>query len=65
MVCIYPKFSFIEVYDDSNKIIENSKGNELIFFWENEIPFKFFGEDKIYMSDENLINEFYKQISNN
>ena len=64
-ICIYPKFSFIEVCEDSNELLKNSLGKELVIFWENEIPYKFFAEDKIFYSDADLINEFYKDLSTN
>lgn len=65
MICIYPKYPFIEVFDDSNKLLENNLGKELVIFWENEIPYKFFAQDNIFHSDNELIKEFYKQISTN
>jgi hypothetical protein len=61
----FPKFSFIEVCEESNELLKNSVGKELVIFWENEIPYKFFAEDKIFYSDADLINEFYKDISTN
>ncbi len=64
-ICIYPKYPFIEVFDESNKLLENNLGKELVVFWENEIPYKFFAQDKIFNSDNELINEFYKQILTN
>lgn len=65
MICIYPKYPFIEVYETSDEILKNNLGNELSIFWENEIPYKFFAQDNIFYSDDDLINEFYKQISSN
>jgi hypothetical protein len=65
MICIYPKYPFIEVFEDTNKVLENKLGDELIVFWEDAIPYKFFAQDNIFNSDGELIKEFYKQISSN
>jgi len=65
MICIYPKYPFIEVFEETDKVLENNLGNELVVFWENEIPYKFFAQDNIFHSDGDLIKQFYKQISSN
>jgi len=65
MICIYPKFSFIEVYEESDEMLKNNLGGELVIFWEDEIPYKFFAQDNIFYSDGDLIREFYKQLSTN
>ena len=65
MICIYPKYPFIEVFEETDKVLENNLGNELVVFWEDEIPYKFFAQDNIFHSDGDLINQFYKQISSN
>lgn len=65
VICIYPKYPFIEVFDESNELLKNNLGQELVIFWENEIPYKFFAQDFIFNSDGELINEFYRQISTN
>ena len=65
MICIYPKYPFIEVFNESDELLKNNLGKELVIFWENEIPYKFFAQDNIFNSDNELINEFYKQISIN
>jgi hypothetical protein len=65
MICIYPKYPFIEVYDESDKILKNSLGKELVVFWDIDIPYKFFSQNNIFHSDGELISEFYKQISTN
>lgn len=65
VICIYPKYPFIEVFDESNELLKNNLGQELVIFWENEIPYKFFAQDLIFNSDGGLINEFYRQISTN
>lgn len=62
---IYPKYSFIERHEQSDKLLESVLGEELIIFWEEYIPFKFFGQDRIFNSDQELINEFFKEISTN
>jgi len=65
MVCIYPKFSFIEVCKESDEMLKNNLGKELVIFWEDEIPYKFFAQDNIFHSDGELIKEFYKELSIN
>ena len=65
MICIYPKYPFIEVYDESDEILKNSLGKELVVFWDIDIPYKFFSQNNIFHSDGELISEFYKQISTN
>ena len=52
-------------YPCGYKVLENNLGNELVVFWENEIPYKFFAQDNIFHSDGDLIKQFYKQISSN
>ena len=65
MICIYPKYPFIEVFEETDKVLENNLGNELVVFWEDEIPYKFFAQDNIFHSDGDLIKQFYKHISSN
>jgi len=65
MICIYPKYPFIEVYDESDEILKSSLGRELVVFWDIDIPYKFFSQNNIFHSDGELISEFYKQISTN
>jgi hypothetical protein len=65
MICIYPKYPFIEVFEETDQVLENNLGNELVVFWEDEIPYKFFAQDNIFHSDGDLIKQFYKQISSN
>jgi hypothetical protein len=65
MICIYPKYPFIEVYDESDEILKSSLGRELVVFWDVDIPYKFFSQNNIFHSDGELISEFYKQISTN
>ncbi len=62
MICIYPKYPFIEVYDESDEILKSSSGKELVVFWDIDIPYKFFSQNNIFHSDGELISEFYKQI---
>jgi len=65
MICIYPKYPFIEVYGESDEILKSSQGKELVVFWDIDIPYKFFSQNNIFHSDGELISEFYKQISTN
>ena len=50
---------------ESDEMLKTYLGKELVIFWENEIPYKFFAQDFIFNSDGELINEFYRQISTN
>jgi len=61
---IFPKFSWIENDIRSDEILINSKGGELSFFWENDIPVKIFGNGIPFKSDDELINSFYNQLIN-
>jgi hypothetical protein len=60
---VYPKFSWTERDVRSDEILKYNKGNELSFFWENDIPIKIFGEGVPYNSDGELINNFYLEIT--
>lgn len=64
-IIIYPKYSFIEVYNSTNKILEQDQGEELCMFWSEQIPYKYFAEDIVFSSDGELINYFFNQISTN
>jgi len=59
---IFPKYPFIERDERSDSIISNMKGRELTFFWETEIPVSIFGDGIPFMSDNELIYNFYKKI---
>jgi hypothetical protein len=59
---VYPKFSWTERDERSNEILKYDKGRELSFYWENEIPVEIFGVGKPFMSDGDLMNEYYKQL---
>jgi hypothetical protein len=61
---VFPKFSWIENNERSDEILKYRKGSELSFIWENEIPVNIFGKGKPFMSDGELINNFYNQITN-
>jgi hypothetical protein len=61
---VFPKFSWIENDERSDEILQYNKGRELSFIWENEIPVNIFGKGKPFMSDGELINNFYTQITN-
>lgn len=61
---IFPKFSWIEKDNRSDKILKYDKGRELSFYWENEIPVKIFGDGIPFKSDGELINYFYQEITN-
>lgn len=64
-IIIYPKYSFIEVYPQTDELLKTSKGEELCIFWKDEIPYKFFAEDKVFLSDDELIHNFYQEINSN
>lgn len=56
---IFPKFSWIETDERSDKILENYIANELTFFWEDSIPIEVFGNGLPFSSDDSLINAYY------
>jgi hypothetical protein len=60
---VYPKFSWTERDERSDEILKYNKGNELSFFWENDIPVKIFGEGVPCKSDGELMNNFYLEIT--
>ena len=59
---IYPKFSFIENDERSDKLIEEDKGDELTIFWEDTIDFEIFGNGAPFNGDNDLIHNFYNQL---
>ena len=61
---IYPKFSWSEIDERSDKIVMLDKGRELSFFWENEIPVRVFGGEEPFKSDIELMNNFYNELIN-
>jgi hypothetical protein len=63
MLVVYPKFSWTERDNRSDEILKHNKGNELSFFWENDIPIKIFGDGVPYKSDGELMNNFYLEIT--
>lgn len=56
---IFPKFNWIETDTRSDELLQKYQGNELVLFWENDIPFKVFGEGKPFHGDDVLINAYY------
>jgi hypothetical protein len=60
---VYPKFSWTERDNRSDEILKHNKGNELSFFWKNDIPIKIFGDGVPYKSDGELMNNFYLEIT--
>lgn len=63
-VIVYPKFSWTERDERSDKVVEYNKGNELSFFWEGNIPVKIFNDGVPCKSDGELMDKFYNQIIN-
>lgn len=61
---VYPKFSWSETDERSNEITNLNKGGELSFFWETKIPVKVFGRTEPFKSDQELMNNFYNEITN-
>jgi hypothetical protein len=59
---IFPKFPFIERDERSDTVIRNMRGRELTFFWETKIPVSIFGNGVPFMSDNELMYNFYKKI---
>ena len=64
ILVIFPKFSWIENDNRSNKILKFDKGREISFFWKKEIPVKIFGDGIPFISDSALINEYYRVLTN-
>lgn len=62
---LYPKYSWIEVDERSDKLLENGKGDELVLYWENDIDMEFFNNDEPFISDDQLITQFYQELMNN
>lgn len=60
---VYPKFSWTERDERSDEILKHHKGNELSFFWEENIPVKIFGDGIPCKSDGELMNNFYLEIT--
>ena len=65
VLTIFPKYSWIEVDKRSDNFVDSNFGNELTLFWENEIPFRIFGNGKPFIGDDTLINEYYKELQKN
>lgn len=61
---IFPKFSWAETDQRSDEILKYHKGGELSFYWEENIPIKIFGNGIPCKSDGELMNNFYKEITN-
>lgn len=62
---IYPKFSWIETDERSDLLLnQNNKGTDLSLLWESEIPVKIFGNGQPFISDDQLISAFYKELLN-
>lgn len=61
---IYPKFSFIEIDERSDEITKLYKGKELVIFWEDSINYRVFGDKTPFNGDEQLISEFYRELTN-
>jgi hypothetical protein len=63
---ILPKLSFIEKNELFDKIVVNSQiSKQLCFFWEDDIDFEIFGGNKIFLSDDTLINDYYNKLNFN
>jgi hypothetical protein len=61
---VYPKFNWIETDSRSDLISNKNIGRELSFFWEDAIPVKIFGNGQSFISDDQLISAFYKELLN-
>jgi len=62
---VFPKFNWIETDDRSDRILDNYKGSDLVFFWKDSIPIEIFGNGIPFMSDDSLINNYYSQLGIN
>ena len=61
---IFPKYSWIEVDERSETVSKLDKGRELSLLWEENIPISTFNSGAPFNSDEQLINHFYKVLTN-
>jgi hypothetical protein len=59
---LFPKYPFIEVMEETNSIRDMKRGNDLYFYWEGNIPKKYFNEGFVFKSDAQVINTFYNEL---
>jgi hypothetical protein len=59
---IYPKFSWIEADDRSDLLTSSHGPREIILMWEENIPYKVFGDGKPFVGDDALISNYYNQL---
>jgi hypothetical protein len=62
---VFPKFSWIETDERSDKILENHIADELVFFWKDSISIEIFGKGIPFFSDDSLISAYYSQLGLN
>ena len=56
----FPKYSWIETDERSNFLGEHDLNTaDLIFYWKDNIPFKYFAQDKIYRDCDNILKDYY------
>lgn len=64
-ICLFPKLTFIE-RDERSDLFTTEKYStmpDLIIFWESELPYTYFNEGKVDLSDDVLINNYYNALS--
>jgi len=62
---IYPKFNWIETDERSNLITTRNGPREVILCWEDNIPYRIFGNGKPFIGDDALITAYYNELLNN
>lgn len=63
-LCLFPKFLFTEKHDNSDILAAEKYFplEDLVIFWENQIPYTYFNEGRIDTSDNNLIANYYNTL---
>lgn len=59
---IYHKYSWIERDDRSDLVRDIGIDEEISFFWEGDIPVRFFGNGIPFRSDGELISSYYQSL---
>jgi hypothetical protein len=59
---IYPKYSWIEIDERSDLISLANGPRDIILMWEDNIPYKVFGDGKPFIGDDTLISNYYNEL---
>lgn len=62
---VFPKFSWIETDERSDKILDKHIADDLVFFWKDSISMEIFGKGLAFNGDDNLISNYYSQLGIN